>query len=156
MADFVFNVAKGRVNELVRRVVANDPTNSALVVVAIATTATDGTLQDLDTLSAILADANTAEVTNTNYARKVLTDSDLSNPTIDDTNDRQEADMADQTWTSVAAGDDWTDLIICYAPAATSGTDADIIPLPQQDFAVTTDGNSIVAQINANGFYRAS
>lgn len=156
MADFVFNIAKGRVAELYNRVDSNDPANAVLVIVAIDTSATDATLKDFDTLAAVLGDANTAEVTNTNYARKVLSDSDLAAFAADDTNDRVDLDFADQTWSSVAAGDGWTDLLICYDSDSTGGTDANIVPLTCHDFAVTPDGSDIVAQIAAAGFYRAS
>lgn len=98
MADFVFNVAKGKINEYVARVVANDPANSALVIVGINTSEADGTLQDLDTLAAVLANGNTAELANTGYARTVYTDADLSAPSPDDSNNRQEADMPDIDW----------------------------------------------------------
>jgi hypothetical protein len=103
-----------------------------------------------------LADADTAEVTNTNYARKVLTDSDLSAFAPDDANDWVDLDFADQTWTSVAAGDAWTDLVICYDSDTTAGTDANIVPLLQYDFAITPDGSDITAQVNSAGFFRAS
>lgn len=154
MADLTFNIALGRVVELYNRVQTNDPANSGLVVVAINSTATDTTLKRLDTLSAVLADANTAEVTNTNYARKVLTDADLAAIAPDDTNDRMDVDLADQTFTAIAAGDAWTDLLICYDPDTTGGTDADIIPLTLHDCARTPDGSDIVAQIT--NFFRAS
>lgn len=155
MADFVYNIAKGRVVEFYNRVKSNDPANSALVIVAINTTATDATLKDLDTLAAIEADVNTAEVTNVGYARKVLTDADLAALSVDDANDRIDLDMADPVWTAVAAGGAWTDLLICYDSDTTAGTDANIIPLLQFDFAVTPDGSDITAQVNAAGFYRA-
>lgn len=154
MANFVYNIAKGRVAEYYNRVQSNDPANSALVIVAINTSTADATLIDLDNLSAILADAGTAEVTNTGYARKVLTDADLTALTPDDTNDQMVLDLADQTWTAVAAGDNWTDLIICYDPDTTAGTDADLVPLTHHDFAVTPDGSDITATIN--NFYTAS
>lgn len=156
MADFTFNIALGRAVELYNRVETNDPTNSALVIVAINTTATDATLKDLDTLAAVLSNADTAEVTNTNYARIELTDSDLSAFAPDDGNDRTDLDIPDQTFTGIASGDDWTDLLICYDPDTTAGTDAAIVPLTQQDFEVTPDGSDIVAQIAAAGFFRAS
>lgn len=156
MADLVFNIAKGRIVQLYDNVDSNNPTNSALIVVAINTSATDATLKDLDTLSAVLADANTAEVTNTNYARKVLTDTELAAWAADDTNDRVDLDVPDQTWSAVAAGDAWTDLLICYDGDTTAGTDANIIPLTMHDFAVTPDGSDITAQIAAAGFFRAS
>jgi hypothetical protein len=126
------------------------------VLVVINTSESDGTLQDLDTLAAVLANASTAEVTNTNYARKVLTDADLSALSPDDANDRMDLDIPDQTWSAVAAGDAWTDLLVCYDADTTGGADSDIIPLTQHDFAVTPDGNDITAEIAAAGFFRAS
>lgn len=155
MADFVFNIAKGRVAELYNRVDSNDPANSALIIVAINRgSATDATLEDYDTLSALLGDADVAEVTNTNYARKTLTDTDLGAMTVDDTNDRMPLDLGDQTWTGVAAGTAWTDLVICYDSDTTAGTDANIVPLTNHTFAITPDGSDIVATIA--DFYRAS
>jgi hypothetical protein len=154
MANFVFNIAKGRVAELYNRVDTNDPTNAQLIVLAINTTATDATLMDLATVAAIEADANTAEVTNANYARKLLVDTDLGLMTVDNTNDRMPLDLPDQTWTSVAVGTAWTDLIIAYDSDSTAGTDANVTPLTCHDFAVTPNGGNITAQIN--DFYRAS
>ena len=79
MADLVFNIAKGRAAELYNRVDLNDPTNAVLLVIAInAGAATDATLRDYDTMAAIEGDANAAEVTNSGYARKTLTDADWS------------------------------------------------------------------------------
>ena len=157
MAAQVFNVAKGRVAELYNRVQTNDPTNSALVIVALATSGleSDATLLDADTLAAVVA-GTTNEVTNTNYARKVLTDADLSAISPDDTNDRMDLDIPDQTWTGVAAGDGWSKLVVCYDGDTTGGTDSNIVPMTLHDFAVTPDGNPILATINAAGFYRAS
>lgn len=157
MADFVFNISKGRVAELYNRVDGNDPANSALIVVVLATSGleSDATLIDLDTLTAVVA-GTTNEVTNTNYARKTLTDSDLSAMTPDDTNNRMDLDIPDQTWTAVASGDGWSKLLVCYDNDTTGGTDANIIPLTAHDFVVTPDGSDITAQINASGFYRAS
>lgn len=157
MADLVFNVAKGRVTELYGRVDANDPANSALVVVVLATSGleSDATLRDKDTL-ADLVSGTTNEVTNSGYARKVLTDSDLSAWAADDTNDRVDLDIPDQTWTAVAAGDGWSKLVVCYDSDTTGGADSAIIPLTAHDFVVTPDGSDITAQIAAAGFFRAS
>jgi hypothetical protein len=154
MADFVFNIAKGRVAELYNRVDSNDPANSALIIVAAQAGSTDGALQDLDTLATVLA--ATAEVTNSGYARKVLTDTDLAAFAADDANDRVDLDFADQTWTAVAAGTGWARIYVCYDSDTTAGTDANIIPLTSHDFAVTPDGSDIVAQVAAAGFFRAS
>ena len=156
MADFVFNIAKGRVAEFYNRVKSNDPANSALIVVVIdANGDTDATMKDRDDLAALLG-GTANEVTNSNYARKTLTDADLAALSPDDTNDRMDIDIPDQTWSAVAAGDAWTDIIVCYDPDTTGGTDSALIPLTCHDFAVTPDGSDIIAQIAAAGFYRAS
>jgi hypothetical protein len=143
MADFVFN----------------DPSTSALVVVIIdANGDTDAVMKDRDDLSALLG-GTCNEVTNTNYARKVLTDADLAAlPAPDDTNDRYDVDLPDQTWgpPGPAAGTAWTDAIICYDANTGAGTDSDIIPLVCLDAVATPDGNNITIQFNASGFFRAS
>lgn len=159
MGQIVFNVAKGRVAEYYNRVKTNDPTNSALVIVLLASTGleSDATLIDMDDLAAVVA-GTTNEATNTGYARKVLVDSDLNAVAADDTNDRMDLDFADQTWTAVAA--DGTGaigaLLVCYDPDTTGGADSAIIPLTKHDFSVVADGSDITAQLNAAGFYRAS
>jgi hypothetical protein len=157
MADFVYNIAKGRVAELYNRVDTNDPANSALIIMVLATSGieSDATLKDKDDFAAVVS-GTTNEVTNTNYARKTLTDADLVAFAPDDTNDRVDLDIPDQTWTAVGAGDGWNDIVIGYDNDTTTGTDANIIPLTQHDFVVTPDGSDITAQIAAAGFFRAS
>lgn len=156
MADLIFNRAKGRITEWAVRINANDPANSVLVIEAINTTATDATLRDLDDFAAIEADALTAEVTNGGYARKVLSDASGITITFDDTNDRVDTDIPDQTWVAVAAGTAWTDLVIGYDSDSTAGTDAAILPGGLFDFVVTPDGSDITAQIAAAGIWRAA
>lgn len=157
MADFVFNIAKGRVAELYNRVKTNDPANSALVAVVLASAGleTDAVLKDADTLAAVVA-GTTNEVTNTGYARKVLTDADLAAFAADDTNDRVDLDIADLAFGAITAGDGWAKLLICYDSDTTAGTDANIVPLCAYDAVLTPDGSSITLQINAAGFFRAS
>lgn len=157
MADGVFNIAKGKVNEYVARVDGNDPANSALVLVLLKVSEADGTLQDYDTLGALLGGSNT-EADFTNYARKVLTDAELTAPSPDDSNNRQDADFPDQTWTEAGGDSDneLVKLIVCYDPDTTGGTDSNIVPLTFHDFATTTDGNDLVAVVHSDGFFRAS
>lgn len=157
MADFVYNIAKGRVAELYNRVDLNDPANSALIIAVLATAGieSDATLKDLDDFTALVA-GTTNYVTNAGYARKVLTDADIVAFAPDDANDRVDLDIPDQTWTAVAAGDGWNDIVIGYDNDTTAGTDANIAPLTQHDFVVTPDGSDIIAQIAAAGFFRAS
>lgn len=158
MSSFVFNAAKGKIAEYAARVEANDPTNSAFIVVLLASSGLESaaTLKDLDTLTAVVA-GTTNEATNTNYARKTLANGSLT-ITVDDTNDRVDVDFADQTWSAVA--NDGTGaigaLLVCYDSDTTGGTDANIVPLTYHDFAVTPDGSDITAQLPTGGFFRAS
>lgn len=157
MANFVFNIAKGRVAEFYNRVDTNDPANSALVAVVLATAGleTDAVLIDKATLADVVA-GTTNEVTNTGYARKVLTDADLAAFAPDNTNDRVDLDIADLAFGAISAGDGWSKLVICYDGDTAAGTDANIIPLCAYDAVLTPDGSAITLQINAAGFYRAS
>lgn len=157
MGDFVFNSAKGRITQLYDNIDTNNPANSAFIIVILATSGleADSVLKDLDTLAALVA-GTTNEVTNSGYARKVLTDSDLSAWSPDDANDRVDLDIPDQTWTAVASGDGWSKFVVCYDNDTTSGTDSNIIPLTAHDFVVTPDGSDITAVIASAGFFRAS
>ena len=157
MADQIFNIALGRVAELYNRVDLNDPANAVLTILVLATAGieSDAVLKDVDDVAALVA-GTTNEVTNAGYARKELTDADIVAFAPDDTNDRVDLDIPDQTFTGIAAGDGWNDLIICYDNDSTAGTDANIVPLTMHDFVVTPDGSDITAQIATAGFYRAS
>lgn len=152
MTDIVFNIAKGRVAEFYNRVDSNDPANSAIIVVPVDRGATtDATLKDEATLSAVLG--SVTERTTGGWSRKTLTDADLSALTVDNINDRMPAAVPALLWTAVTTGA-VTDLIICYDNDTTSGTDANIIPLTCNGFAITPDGSDV--QANAGDFYRAS
>jgi hypothetical protein len=157
MANLVFNIALGRVAELYNRVDTNDPANSALVILVLAAAGieSDAVLRDKDTVADLLS-GSTDEVTNSGYARKILTDADIVAFAPDDVNDRVDLDIPDQTWTGVAAGSNWSDIVVAYDNDTTGGTDANLIPLTLHDFVVTPDGSDITAQVAASGFYRAS
>lgn len=157
MADFVFNIAKGRVGSYVQQVEDGNPADSRLVVVPIETTGieADATLKDYNDLAALLAGTSNEQTT---MGRKYLTAADIT-LTVDDTNDRLDIDLNDITWTG-ATGNAISALVICYIPDGniTGGVSADsaVIPLTKHDFVVSPDGSDITAQINAAGFYRAS
>jgi hypothetical protein len=158
MADQIFNIAKGRFVEWYNRVKASDPTNAAFIVVLLKVAEADATLIDYDSLSALLGGSNT-EADFTNYARKVLTDAELAAlPAPDDTNNRYDVDLPDQTWTNAggASNNTLVKAVICYDADTTGGTDANIIPVAHYDFAVTTDGTDLTQQFNAAGFARAA
>lgn len=158
MANFVYNIAKGRVGEFAERVQNNDPAASTLTVVAVNITGDqDAVLRDHNDLAAVLGDVNVTEANNTGYARFQVTDTvgGLTSD-ADDVNDRWNVDIADVLWSGVAADgtpNDWTDLIICYDPAGTN-VNANMIPLTHHDFAVTPNGGDITAQVN--DFFRAT
>lgn len=148
MADFIYNRAKGRFIEWGERVNADDPANSVLVIMVLATSGieSDAALKDKDDFAAIVSGA-TNEVTNVNYARKSLNQASGIVITYDDTNDWVTIDCADQTWSAVAAGDGWNDGVTGYDSDSTGGTDSGILPISQHDFVVTPDGGDITAQI---------
>lgn len=152
MANFFHNIALGQGVAYYRRVDENDPAGAELYVIAWAAGDTDDAIKDADTVAAIEALASTAEATNSGYARKVLTDADITAFSADDTNNRIDLDIPDQTWTGVAAGSNWTDLGIAYGLNA--GADSAKVPITWHDFVVTPSGTDIVAQIAAAGFAR--
>lgn len=156
MANIVFNIAKGEVNAYTKRVVNNDPANSALVVVLLKTAEADGVLQDYNTLGDILAGANT-EADFTNYSRKILTNTELSLPTVDDSGNQQFSDAPDLTYVSAggAVNNAIVKMLICYDSDTTSGTDANLVPLVAIDWVITTDGNDLVAVFGSTGFFGA-
>ena len=156
MANFTFNIAKGRVVEFYNRVENNDPANSALIIVVLATAGLEAqsVLEDADNLAAVVA-GTTNEVTGTGWNRKTLTDADLvALPAPDDTNNRYAVQVPTFNWTPDVAADDASLLLVCYDSDTTSGTDSNIIPLTAHDFVVLTDGNQVV--VNAGDFVRSS
>jgi hypothetical protein len=155
MANIVFNVALGRAAEFQNRVDTNDPAASELVIMILATTGVeaDAVLKDKTTFADVVS-GTTNEVTNSGYAKKVLTDIDVVF-VVDQANDRVDLDIADQTWTAVAAGDGWNDLVIGYDPVG-SQTMGDIIPMTLHDFVLTPDGSDVTAQLSSAGYFRAS
>jgi hypothetical protein len=158
MVDEVFNIAKGRVKELQRRVDADDPVNSALIVVLLKLSEAEATLRDYDDLNALLGAAGNTEADFTNYARKVLTEADVTHDAPDDTNDWNQCTIANQTWSAAggALNNTMTHALICYDDDTTGGNDTNIIPLTMHTFTPTTNGNDLVLQIDPDGYYRAS
>lgn len=160
MANFSFNISLGREVEFHNRVDGSDPTNAVFVLVVLASSGLepDSTLKTYDTLSALLAASNN-EVTNTGYARIVLSDSGIAAYTVDDTNNLIRLALADQTFTSISAGDAWRKALLCYDSDSTGGTDANIVPVkaydiidPETGAAVIPTGDNIIFGF-ANGYH---
>ncbi len=145
MADGIFNRSKGAFAEMIR------DTGSKTIVMLLKVNETEADLVDRDDIAALLAAANT-EAVFTNYARKVDIVETL---TVDDTNNRTDVDIPDQTWTSAGNGanDTLTKLVSAYENAA---ADATRICMSHHDFAVTTDGSDLTAQVAAAGLMRAA
>lgn len=139
MADFVFNIAKGKLAYYAGLPAAND----ALIAIPIEASGveSDAILKDYDTVSVLLAAANNEQST---MGRKTLAS---ATTTVDDTNDRNNMDCADITWTG-ATGNAISDILICYDPDTTGGTDADLVPLTWHDFSATPDGSDITATVS--------
>lgn len=155
MANIVFNRSLGRVTELCERVNANDPANAILTirVLAVSGIESDATLKDKDTFADVVS-GTTNEVTNSGYAAKTIDQTGGLTITYDDVNDRTEDDIPDQTWTAVAAGDNWSDVVFNYDNDSTTGTTANEVPMTMHDFVVTPDGSDITMQVAT--FFRAS
>lgn len=112
----------------------------------------DATIRDYDDIAALLVPAGNTEATFTAYARKTGITLTI---TVDDTNDRVDLDLPDQTWSPAGNGTNntLTDLVIGYEESA---SDAGRVPLTLHDFGATTDGSDLTVQFNAAGFMRAS
>lgn len=151
MANFTFNIAKGRVVEFYNRVENNDPATSILSVHALSTTPSQATAQDVDDYAALIT-AGAVELNANGWNVKTLTDTELASlPAPDDTNDRYAVAIPTFNWTPTVGNA--VALVICYSPVA-APTNAQRIPLTHHDFAVTADGNQVV--VNAGDFLRAS
>lgn len=143
MADFVLNIAKGAFAEKFRDGAANG------IVLLLSAAEAQAAFADHDDLAALLGAAGNTEVADASYARKTgLT----GTVTVDDSNDRVDVDIPDQTFTGLA-GPDPVSLVVAYEESA---SDAGRVPLTHHDFAVTSDGSDVTAQFNAAGFARAA
>lgn len=147
MTATVSNIAKGKVAYLAGLPAAND----AIVIIPLETSGleSDSTIQDYDTVAAILAAATNEQTT---IGRKTAASVTV---TVDDTNNRVDVDCADVTWTS-ASGNACSRLLFCYEPDTTAASDSNKIPLCLDDFVVTPAGGDVTYQVASTGFFRAS
>jgi hypothetical protein len=145
MADQVFNIAKGAFVEKFRDSAAQG------LILLLKTAEADATLIDYDTIALILAGAN-VECDFTNYARKTGLTGTI---TVDDTNNRVDVDIADQTWTSAGGGTN-NNIVKAIFAYQESAADSGRVPLAHYDFVVTTDGSNLTLEVNASGALRAS
>jgi hypothetical protein len=100
MADFVFNQALGRIRTFFDNA-AGAVAASQIVCILMQAAGTDAADRDFDDIAALLGGASN-EATFTNYVRKDIEDGAIT-VTIDDTNERVDIDIPDQTWTAAGA-----------------------------------------------------
>ena len=148
MAAFIPNIAKGKLAQLAGLPAAND----ALIWVLLKGTEIDDNIRDADNLAAIIALA-VDEATFAGYSRQTAT---AVTVTVDDVNNWVTIDAADPTWSPTSA-EALTRIVLCYDPDTTTGTDADLIPIFVDDFALTTaTSGTLTYQVAAAGFGKAS
>lgn len=142
MADLIFNIAKGAFIEKAR------DSASAFGLLLLEAADTDDAMRDTDTLTALLATAAN-EANDASYARKTGLTGTIS---VDDTNNRVDLDIPDQTFTALA-GDAIVDAVLFYQESA---SDDGRVPISLYDFPVTPDGSDVTLQFNAAGAARAA
>lgn len=148
MAALIFNIAKGKF----ARYAMLPESADAIIWVLFSGSETDANVRDVDDLTALIATALN-EATFAGYSRQTATGVTV---TVDDTNDRVDVDTADPTFSPTSA-EALTRIAAVYDGDTGAGTDANIIPLFIDDFALTTPtSGSVVYQVNAAGFARAS
>lgn len=148
MAALIPNIAKGSVAYYAGLPAASD----ALIAVLFSGSETDDNLRNADTLAAVIA-TGVNEATFTGYSRQTLTGVTV---TVDDANDRVDVDANNPVWSPTSA-EALTRIAICYDGDTGAGTDANIIPLFIDDFALTTaTSGTLTYDIAAAGFYRAA
>lgn len=135
------NIAKGRENEFVHRVLDGDPATAGFVVVLLQDTDIEdlATLRDYDTLAAILA-ADNVECSVSSYSRLVLDADDISAPSVDDGSDAQTFDIPDQDFGALESGQSIQGVVMCYAPD-TGDADSTMIPVYIDRFATAVPLN---------------
>lgn len=151
MANIVFNIGKGRIIELYRRVRNADPATCALVLVPIEATGVeaDAVLIDTATLAAVVAGTTNEQTT---MGRRVLLAADLAAlPSPDNANNRYRVSLPTVSWAN-ATGNAISNIVVCYRNA-TADADSVIIPLTMFDFVQTPSGATI--QMTGGEFFSA-
>lgn len=157
MADFVYNASLGRIREFADDA-AGDVAAAQFVATLITGSNADATQRDFNSMSTSTGalSGSATEAAFTNYGRKDIEDASIT-VTVDDTNDRVDIDIPDQTWSSAGNGSNQTLTDVIFSFDLT-GSDANtaLIPISQHDFTPTTDGSDLVLQVDAAGLLRAS
>lgn len=148
MAALIPNIAKGKFAWYSELSAAAD----ALIWVIFSGTETDDNIRNADTLAALEATV-LAEATFTGYARVTATGVTV---TVDDANDRVDVDAASPQWSPTSA-QAVTRIALNWDGDTGAGTDANIVPLFVDDFALTTAlTGTLTYDVAAAGWGRAA
>jgi hypothetical protein len=157
MANFVFNIALGKVITLISNVVNNTPSTASLVCIPIETDGLQGDaiLRTYDTFAALLGGGNKESAAG---RKPVDASGDITQwSTPDDANNRVIAKVADQTWAAIPASVPQVACFLwCYSPVdPVPANNSQIIPLTKQDRLWKPDGTPFTLS-GPNGFYQAN
>lgn len=148
MSALIPNIAKGKFARFAELL----DTNDALIWVLFTGSETDANVRDAATLTALIA-TSLNEATFTGYSRQTATSVVV---TVDNTNDRTDVDAADPSWSPTSA-EALTRIGLMYDQDTTSGTDANVIPIFVDDYALTTPTTGTISYTVASaGFARAA
>lgn len=148
MAALIPNIVKGMFAYYAGLPAASD----AVIWVIFSGSETDNNVRDADTLTALIGTALN-EATFTGYSRQTATGVTV---TVDDTNDRVDVDANDPQWSPTSA-EAITRIAAVYDGDTGAGTDANILPLFVDDFALTTATSGTLGYtVATGGFARAA
>lgn len=149
MADLVANIAKGR-HIHYASVVEAGANDEGLVLILLAASGLvdDDTLQDYDTVAAMLAGPS-SELSGTGYERRVLSNVTV---TVDDTGNTASFTADPEDYTITGSSPQAGKAVIAFDPDTTGGDDTDLVPLVLLDCAVTfDDGVKVTLTPHADG-----
>ena len=141
------NIAKGRVNEFCQ----GAPTDIKLLLLS--AISVQATIEDFDTVAALLADPGTTEANFTGYTGTRPTLANVA-VTTDDSGNSQFASADDIVIDP--AGGATNDTVVAAIVYKEVTTDADSIPLTQSDLSFTTTGTALTIKFPVGGFFAAS
>ena len=148
MAALIPNIGKGKFAYYATLPATND----AFIWVVFTGTETDDNIRDATTLTAVIATVLN-EATFTGYSRQTATGVTV---TVDNTNNWVDVDAADPSWSPTSA-QAITRIGLFYDPDTTAGTDADLVPIFIDDFALTTaTSGTLTYTVASGGFGRAA
>ncbi len=153
MANYTFNIAKGRVATFHDNVNDNSPANSAIILIPLSAQGTEAEAQDYDTVTAVLGGTSDEQLGG-GWVRKAITDANIVASVLNDTNNRRDLALEAVVWTAPATGNDTVALLFAYDPDTTGGTDADLIPISSHTFTITANGTNVT--LNAGNYMQSS